>query len=300
MSEGTAADPTIELLCPACGYNVTGGTSNTCPECGAPIDREQLAKPSIPWAIATTPWQTLTGFVKTVLLVTFRDRRIWREAARPVSLSSARSFHLISVLLAWLSYATFVIVDFADAGGQTAQNAFGWLGEGTPAVALWCIATAAIFPWLYTLTLIPTYWMHGPHLPVHRQNRAIAIACYNAAWLAWVPVAATIFIGGYSVSQFGAWAAGRAKDWVVLCWWLEYAGFGIAMAGLLVAVVAAPLGFVFTALRAASVAGLRGTAGLITLALMLPVAAASLFALTVLLWPALFLFAFIVLHDPSP
>ncbi|MEO0588044.1 MAG: zinc ribbon domain-containing protein, partial [Planctomycetota bacterium] len=102
MSEGTSADPQIDILCPACGYDLRAGTSTTCPECGAPIDREELAKPSIPWAIANNPSQKITGFISTVLHVTFRDQRIWRQIARPVDRRAARWFHLTTVAMAWL------------------------------------------------------------------------------------------------------------------------------------------------------------------------------------------------------
>lgn len=43
-SESRSSSSSNTLLCPQCGYNVTGTASERCPECGRPFDRDELAR----------------------------------------------------------------------------------------------------------------------------------------------------------------------------------------------------------------------------------------------------------------
>ncbi|HEX3357436.1 MAG TPA: hypothetical protein VHS31_10735 [Tepidisphaeraceae bacterium] len=88
-------------LCPSCGYNLRGLSSNRCPECGEQFDPEKLAAANIPWlkraAIGTWAayWQTV--LFAMIHPLDFADE-IWN--AQRLDPAAARSFRRITLFIA--------------------------------------------------------------------------------------------------------------------------------------------------------------------------------------------------------
>lgn len=295
MSEGSTADPTLELLCPACGYDIRAGDGDACPECGEPIDRVKLALPSIPWVTAQTRWQSVTGFIKTVWLVTFHDRRLWREVTRPVDYAAARRFHAIAVVLSWIGLSLPIGVVLLRLEPRDLWRVFEVLGEAMPKQPIVWIALLAALPFLYVATGVHTYWLHPRGQTVVRQNRAVALGYYAAGPIAWWLVGGLVVLLGMWLERTGAWAASSGVRAVVFWWWLQPAGWWVVLGGVLLAVLGI-LGVFVASLRCTAWAAGREVLGVTSLGVAMPIVAVALLVGTVVLWPALYVMGWLVVY----
>lgn len=85
-NEQQPAEPATDLalFCPSCFYDLRGSTAHACPECGATLNRDQLAESMIPWV--HREGMGLRAMLRTAWLATFKTRLFCLEIARPMSL----------------------------------------------------------------------------------------------------------------------------------------------------------------------------------------------------------------------
>lgn len=219
------AAPAPELLpvCPECGYDLRGLTSDRCPECGLPIDREVVSR--IPW-VHRQKIGRVKAYWRTVWLATFRTEKLAEEVRRPVSIRDGQTFRWVTMLLAWvplaaiLGWAATNVPSDVGFGGQTAGRVSGIVftalaqSQGVPlgllvpyAVGL---ATPGVLPAAALLSLVlwtgaAGYFFHPRRLPTGWQNRAIAISYFACAPLVLtaLPVAAAAVLILYDTGVLG-------------------------------------------------------------------------------------------------
>lgn len=232
-TESTASQSPTEFFCPECGYDLRAITSERCPECGLAIDRASMSVSRIPWSHR----KEIGGFRaywRTSLLAVSRPKRIAEEMSRPVSYADAQRFRHMTVLLAWLPIAGWIVAlmvinreyfPISLAAGER----LGWCME----IATYLAGLFAIWLFLLMASGASSFFVHPKRLPVVLQNRAIALSFYAAAPLAWlwVPavflaIAALIFSADWSQHGFGFTlgmvatlsAVMLAVVLVILCW----------------------------------------------------------------------------------
>lgn len=196
MAETTIApvEGAIALMCPECGYDLRGISSEQCPECGQKIDRASMSVSRIPWTHRQAIGR-FRAYRRTNLLVIFRPRRLAEEVARPVSFADAQSFRHITVWLAALPILPALLVtlivnwDAAFSGIHRPAARLGWFLEAG------CFLLLALAIWLALLMIsgIGSYFFHPRSLPVALQNRAIALSYYTCAPLAWLWLPTALF-----------------------------------------------------------------------------------------------------------
>lgn len=106
------------LLCPACGFDLRGTTSDRCGECGLDIDREGLRVSGVPWAHrGRMGW--VAAYVKTVGAFR-RDRDVRYEAARPQEIRDGRAFARVTACLIAVALVGAFLAGIEAAGGLLA------------------------------------------------------------------------------------------------------------------------------------------------------------------------------------
>jgi hypothetical protein len=196
-SAASAPDLAEGLFCPECGYDLRGTTSDRCPECGLAIDRAAMSVSRIPW-VHRRRIGRFRAYWRTVRLVTFKPRQLVDEMNRPIRLSDARRFWLITVFLAWIPIAAWPV-----AGAWNEVDASSFL---TPGVRLGWLLEAGVFLifllaiWLFLLLATGSLsnWFHSRSLTAARQERALALSYYACAPLAWMwlpSLLATFWLG---------------------------------------------------------------------------------------------------------
>lgn len=229
-----ASDDASELVCPGCGYDLRGISSDRCPECGQAIDRATLSVSRIPWSHRNQIGRA-RAYWRTSLLVIFRSKRLPEEIARPVSFADAQRFRHVTVLLAWLPLAAWAAGlvlanwDDATAGLRSPESRFSWWLEATSLVSL----LFAIWLALLMVSGVASYFFHPRSLSIAHQNRAIALSYYSSAPLAWTWVPAAFVgvlvwmscqdwaqhgFGGKMATLVGCAAFGSVVAIVLLCW----------------------------------------------------------------------------------
>ena len=206
------AEPSdTEIFCPECGYDLQRLSSNKCPECGTEIDRTGLAISRIPWVHRRRVGR-FRAYWRTVLLVTLNPKRLAAESSGPVSYEHARLFRIITALIAGLVLGLFMLAIqlWVDADLYRVADITwtpGWPGLAPPSLlqglAFQWEAGAMLLPVIPICVLIAviliggvgSYWFHAKHLPLVRQNRAVALAAYAAGPLAWFPFPAALLAG---------------------------------------------------------------------------------------------------------
>jgi len=240
-SSSSAVLTSTDIPCPACGYDLRAALSGRCPECGTIID------PSIGSWI---PWEhrrnvgLVRAYRRTLLLATFRIGRIAAEIDRPVGYRDARWFQLITVTLAWLPLAAFVIA--GDCAGREARRftlGMGAIPADLPresidlalpwiqSIGLHIVMPLAMFLFLLLTSGVASYAFPGRNVDRHRQDRGIALSYYACAPLAFlvIPVlvaAAAItltWLIGHPIRIMIASGAlgGTALLAIVILWWLN-------------------------------------------------------------------------------
>src|SRR5688572_21051733 len=104
-----------DLFCPTCGYNLRGIESDRCPECGREIDRSTLAVSKIPW-VHRQEIGGVRAYFKTLVMATFRPRRIGEEAVRPVNYRDAQRFRWTTVAVVYLPLLVMAVALYASFG----------------------------------------------------------------------------------------------------------------------------------------------------------------------------------------
>lgn len=186
--ETQPADPTADLAlyCPSCMYDLRGLSGEQCPECGAKLDREKLAKSSIPWVQREGLW--IGALMKTAWLATFKTQLFCHEIARPVSLKDARQFRRLIAALIVVAIAG--VLGVLLPGVEDVRDPMEELLQHQPMLLLLLCLMMAGLTWLFVLafTGVHTYWFHPKEISVEQQNRAVALSYYACApLLALVP-----------------------------------------------------------------------------------------------------------------
>jgi predicted RNA-binding Zn-ribbon protein involved in translation (DUF1610 family) len=212
----TTTESAIDLVCPECGYDLRGITSEQCPECGQRIDRAGMSLARIPWSHRNAIGR-VRAYWRTNLLVIFRPRRLVEEMVRPVGFADAQRFRHVTVLIAWLPlFVVFVVtlvINWSDAttGIHIPTARFGWFLEAA------CFFSLLPAAWLALLMIsgVGSYFFHPTSMSVLQQNRAIALSYYTCAPLAWLwlPAAFSGIAIAISSTDWGQWNFGQ-KLWV--------------------------------------------------------------------------------------
>jgi hypothetical protein len=211
-----------DLYCPDCGYSLRGLTSDRCPECGLLLDFIESDRPLIPWELHDELGR-IRAYWRTVFAVIGRPKRFCRAMYRAVSYRDAQAFRWITIAHACVA----VVLVLATLYLLHPQA----LTEETPYAGweLICGNILHVFIVLAALTGIPSYFFHPAHLPIERQNRAVALSYYGTAPLALslpiAPILIAILVVGRSedtgVMQATALVPGvfATLTLALLTWW---------------------------------------------------------------------------------
>ena len=234
-----------DILCPSCSYNLRGLTSDRCPECGLALDAIRSHTSQIPW-VHRKKIGWYRAYWKTVWFVTTRRRQMSTETARPVSYKDAQKFRWLTVLHAYLPIlaATAVLYAQAPASWTAPGSSFPGLMATRPAwlalafLEIWPVALVhlGILLWLAAATGVASYFFHPRNLPVHLQNRAVALSYYANAALAFTFVPLLV---GWTISEsFGI------DSWLTItlvavmlfiqlgAWWFDSVGMLVRTPGI--------------------------------------------------------------------
>ena len=178
----------------------------------------------IPWVLRKNLGR-FRAYWRTIWLVMFRQRRFCDEIVRPVSYRDSQSFRWVTVAHAYLPVLFVTIALYAFASSEPfANEVLDWLWASVWPIG---ILHLSFLLFLAAITGVPSYFFHPRGVPVHVQNRAIALSYYASGPLAltFVPVLAAI----------GAATIGIIDYWGDLClltailfpmvqavaWWLD-------------------------------------------------------------------------------
>ncbi len=246
-AEDTHAPIALDLFCQRCGYNLKGLTSNRCPECGKSLETVRLVEPQIPW-VHRKRLGRFRAYWKTVYLAMFHQGRFCEEMARPVSYSDSQRFRWVTVLHVYIPilFATIYAYELVRSEAVVMARVprilgpwvswFAWMfAEVWPVETLRACFTVFLLCLLVFLAAasgVHSYFFHPRDLPVHLQNRAIALSYYAHAPLAWTPVPIGLASAAWwlanSHSLTAAWLIMFAVPLLLLellSWWLAIAGF---------------------------------------------------------------------------
>ncbi|UCD28300.1 MAG: hypothetical protein JSV03_14630 [Planctomycetota bacterium] len=168
-----------DVFCPVCGYNLRGLPEPRCPECGGQFDVSELVVSRIPWADRKRIGR-FRAYWQTIWLIMHHNQQFCREIDRPVSYRDSQRFRWITLLhmyfpLLGLTFAYYVLGE---------RGLMVVLGDAWQTVGLHLafILSAAV------ATGLPSYFFHPRHLPVEKQNRAVALSYYACAPMALSPL----------------------------------------------------------------------------------------------------------------
>ncbi len=174
----------IDIYCLTCGYNLRGTSRNRCPECGTDIDRAALTSVQIPWVHRRAQGRIRT-YVQTVWMVTFRTRRLCAEIDRPVSYQDSQSFRWATVAVVYLPLLlTAWSLLLTGRLGDLSLPGVIYMFQVNPLVPL-LVYSLSMLAFLGYMTGLPSYFLHPSHIPIERQNRAIALSYYGGGVFAW-------------------------------------------------------------------------------------------------------------------
>jgi hypothetical protein len=190
----TPSDDAPLLLCPACGFDLRGTTSDRCGECGLEIDRAGLRVSNIPWAHRDRMGR-VGAYLRTARRVAL-DRDVRYEAARPQEIRDGRAFarvtacavaialvgtfcagvlargHVALAVQPDVSYQTRAPIDF-----HVLDLAVPWsAGAVIPGVLPVCLVAFAFW-----LTAAQRFAFRTPQVTDERARAAVALSCYTTA-----------------------------------------------------------------------------------------------------------------------
>ncbi len=212
-----------DVLCPDCSYNLRGLTSDRCPECGRSVEELRLGVSQIPW-VHRAKIGRCKAYWKTVMFVMTKTRQFSAEVAHSVSYQDAQKFRWLTILHAYLPIlvATVVVYLYVPPMWKSLTDAIPAMPGFTMSVPPWYVlARGELWPvallhfgvllFLAVATGVPSYFFHPRDLPVHVQNRAVALSYYAPAALAWT----FIPLGIYVAAAFAA-SSGLRTGWIEL------------------------------------------------------------------------------------
>lgn len=217
-SHGPAGDllaGDAHFYCPNCGYDLRGGVSDRCPECGHAIDPAALSTSQIPWSHRKTIGLR-RAYWRTLKLLLRPSRTLAAEIARPVDYRDAQYFRFMTILTSSIPMIAVLAAWWFTAGRRERELTFiphalrPLQAAGGCIVVIACIALIAA---LTSITGTPSYFFHPRSLPVIQQNRAVALSYYPGGLLA--PC------GFLAACAMGIWIvliAGRIDDDVLIRW----------------------------------------------------------------------------------
>ncbi|HEY7119113.1 MAG TPA: zf-TFIIB domain-containing protein [Tepidisphaeraceae bacterium] len=254
---------TEEQTCAACGYDLRGIESDRCPECGAWFDPTGRLTPQLPWARR----RGVRSYLKTVWRLTRRPAAVLADemgrAASPVS--AAWGFRRITILIAWVSVVAagwearrmwFVAHTIRASGvepGDAENHVVGLLVWGW---SFWLSAIALLLV-MMGATACAGWVAVSRRLDDVRFNRALILAEYTCAPLAWTPVA--IVLGAAMRVSIG-WA----ERWLLMQTWHWW----VLIGGPLAAVVALWVRAILALARSGGLTGWAKQGGIIVLLLL--------------------------------
>ncbi len=169
-------------LCPDCGYDLRGSTSERCPECGFELAAIRSRESLLPWSHrAELGW--FRAYWRTVWMVVRRPSQVCLEVARPVSYADSQRFRWVTFAHMWAAFVviavTFVVCSIA--AGDTG-DAYWWYAGG---FVLWSGLWMALLPGL------ASYFFQSKRLAPAVEDRVLALSYY--AWGPWavLPALAT-------------------------------------------------------------------------------------------------------------
>lgn len=198
-------------FCIGCGYELRGISSLRCPECGLEIDPGAAAT-EVPWAHRRQIGR-VAAFYRTVIIASFRPKRLAAAVAGPVDARASRQFRWVVCLLLSVPLAALLIAFLWRSGGPGVLNFLGdrmfydspiyqggalaienfaweltflWIAGATHWVVL-PFSLLCAFP---LMTVMARPWFRASRLPAELQSRGLALANYTAAplmWL-WLPI----------------------------------------------------------------------------------------------------------------
>jgi hypothetical protein len=194
--QATAPTPADRALyCPSCGYDLRGSPGDSCPECGAAIDRETLERAQIPWSRRRTEGR-LKALRQTIWQATFHTKRFAEAAAGPVDYREARRFQ-ITVILGMVSSVGLIL----GACFVVAYLLEGWQYAMQWSAIAYGVGLVLLTGLLLTATVVHTYWLHPRKLPIEQQNRAVAMGYYAAAPVGLAPFTALLWVPGWIIAE---------------------------------------------------------------------------------------------------
>jgi len=196
-----ASDDASSLLCPACGFDLRGTTSDRCGECGLEIDRAGLRVSGIAW---THRRQTgrVRAYWRTLWQIGLDPNAIRHETARPQEIADGRAFRRVTALLVAIALLTAFAAVVSERDGLAflaMQPERSFLGSPVPSAKPLLLdlripwsAGATLRPVLPVCLILLAFHLTGvqravfrtPGLPPSHRERAAAIACYTTAPLA--------------------------------------------------------------------------------------------------------------------
>jgi hypothetical protein len=293
----------IEIFCLDCGYDLRGiEQSERCPECGAAIDRGAVGRSRIPWTRRAEIGR-VRAYAQTLWLVLSRPRRLAEEVGRPVRLSDAKRFRLITLIIALIGPAVASALLYGDLAGRGPWPIIPSAGTfGTPpayagpasesphrllgwALAIGVVGAVWLGCWLFlaSASLVASVFFHPPGIAMERQNRAVAVSYYAAAPWALLPLVFLCLTTWLTLSSGGYFRRIHVPIWVIL----STAAVVVVPLVQIVSTYAAPLAM----LRRATSCGVER---LLLAAITLPIAWVILAAIFLIALPAAYLFVTLV------
>ncbi len=163
-----------DAYCPKCDYNLRGLVSNHCPECGYTVTDLNALASLIPWTHRRRigRWR---AYWRTFWMVRRRMAEFCNEIGKPVSFSDAQAYRWTTVLVAW----ALIVVVLEGMLWALVFPAIG--GVAGAAVLFYAITVPLLLGLVFALaTGVPSCFFHPRRLPVHLQNRAIALSYYTS------------------------------------------------------------------------------------------------------------------------
>ncbi len=247
QAETISTSNVADKLCPSCGYDLRGISSERCPECGLNLDG--LAEVTVPWEFRGSIGH-FKAYWRTMKQVIFRPGRLAICMASSVDRRAARRFAALVILAA--SFPLIAALTWAEWRNDGA----GFLNAvGEPPVSLTMLPQQTVpewefrFLWSAGATLVPTLpvallltfllivvaprlWFRAGRLAQEYRQRAASLSLYAAAPLAWLtlPVftlalAIAIEAGGLSEELQGIYfllmivTGALLLTILVLLWW---------------------------------------------------------------------------------